>query len=238
METGINVSGMGLIVKDFVEDDCLLGTWEITEDFDTLYRGLQLIPEDENKLLGFKSGHRQLEWLSVRRLLQELTGDPTQRIVYSKERKPFLASGRYQISISHSYKYTSVLISKSKKVGLDLEYMSHRISNIAHKFINESEVISIDPKMQRYHLYIHWCAKEALYKICDKQDINFKKNLTIFPFEPESEGDIEGEVSNIHGHETFNLHYSRNGEYIMAWCAKDKQHLNEIFNFSLHEYLF
>lgn len=229
---------MGLIVKDYVEEDCLLGTWEITEDFNTLYKDLQLTPEDKHRLFGFKSEHRQLEWLSVRRLLLELTGNRQHRIVYSKERKPFLADGSYQISISHSFKYTSLLISKNKKVGLDLEYMSHRISNIAHKFINEQERITNDPEIKRYHLYVHWCAKEALYKICDKQDINFKKNLTIFPFQPQNEGEIEGEVSNIHGRETFNLHYSRNGEYIMAWCAKDKERLNEVFNFSLHEYLF
>lgn len=229
---------MGLIVKDFVEDDCLLGTWEIKEDFNTLLKDLQLISEDKNRLNGFRSANRQLEWLSVRRLLLELTGNPEHRIVYSRERKPFLADGSYQISISHSFKYTSILLSKSKKVGLDMEYMSHRISNIAHKFINEEEEITDDQNLRRYHLYIHWCAKEALYKICDKQDINFKQNLTIFPFEPKPEGIIEGEVSNIHGQETFKLHYHRKDDYVMAWCAKDKEHLNEVFNFSLHEYFF
>lgn len=230
---------MGLIVKKYVEDDCLLGTWHINEDFDELYNGLTLIPEDEQKLRSFKSEHRQLEWLSVRRLLLEITGNEKHRIVYSKERKPFLADGSHQISISHSFRYTSILISKTKKVGLDLEYMSHRISNIAHKFINDKEKITDeDTEKRRYHLYVHWCAKEALYKICDKQDINFKKNLTISPFKPGMKGELDGQVSNIHGHETFKLHYQRKGEYIMAWCAKDKQKLNEAFNFSMHEYLF
>lgn len=229
---------MGLLVKRYVENDCLLGTWEINEDFDTLKDGMDLLPEDNHKLHAFKSPHRQLEWLSVRRLLMELTGSSQPRIVYSPQRKPFLADRSYQISISHSYKYTSVLISKSKKVGIDLEFMSHRISNIAHKFINDNEMITNNPRERAYHLYIHWCAKEALYKICDKQDISFKKNLTIFPFVPAHKGEIEGEVSNIHGREKFRLHYQRNGDYIMAWCAKDKELLNEVFNFSLHEYLF
>ena len=98
--------------------------------------------------------------------------------------------------------------------------MSHKISNISFKFINEQELITDDPEFSRYHLYIHWCAKEALYKICDKQDINFKENLTIFPFHPKNEGQIKGRVLNIHGIEDFNLFYSKYNNYTIVWTCK------------------
>ncbi|NJK86471.1 MAG: 4'-phosphopantetheinyl transferase superfamily protein [Bacteroidales bacterium] len=120
-----------------------------------------------------------MEWLSVRVLLHELTGKEL-TIIYNGDRKPFIKGNSYHISISHSKNFSSVLLSRNRKVGIDLEYMSHRIERIAYKFINEKEYI--EDEFRKYHMYIHWCAKEALYKICDKQDINFKENLVIEPF--------------------------------------------------------
>jgi 4'-phosphopantetheinyl transferase EntD len=115
---------------------------------------------------------------------------------------------------------TSIFLSKTKRVGIDLEKMSHKISSIGHKFINSQEIITEDPELKRYHLYIHWCAKEALYKICDKQDINFKENLTITPFKPKDKGIIEGRVLNSNGVEDFKLRYQKYKDYAIAWTCK------------------
>jgi 4'-phosphopantetheinyl transferase EntD len=106
------------------------------------------------------------------------------------------------------------------KVGIDLEYMSHRISSISHKFINENDSITDNEEQKKYHLYIHWCAKEALYKICDKQDINFRDSLTIEPFQPSDSGVIQGRVHNRSRNELFNLNYFSLGNYVVVWCCK------------------
>jgi 4'-phosphopantetheinyl transferase EntD len=211
---------MGIISKNHLQEDCVLGIWEITESFQELYDSLTLSTEDEQRLFSFKSAGRRLEWLSVRKLLQTLTNDTKARITYDKNRKPFLYDQSYNVSISHSHNITAILLSKNRRVGLDLEYMSHRISNVAFKFINENEFITDDEKYKRYHLYIHWCAKEALYKICDKQDINFKQNLTILPFQQKESGLITGIVNNRYITEEFPVHYFRTGNYVTAWCCK------------------
>ena len=174
---------MGILKNEQVADDCLLGMWEIKEDFNTLFSRVKLDKDEIATLDSFKNFSRKVEWLSVRVLLNEMAGKFC-KIVYNEEHKPFLSDNSYNISISHSYRLTSVLLSQKKRVGIDLEYMSHRIKNIAHKFINEEEIVSRDPAIEGLHLYIHWCAKEALYKICDKNNINFKTNLTIPPFLP------------------------------------------------------
>jgi hypothetical protein len=142
------------------------------------------------------------------------------RIIYNEARKPFLLDNSYNISISHSNKLTSILIGRYMRVGIDMEYMSHRISRIANRFIHEEEVITPEPDLVKYHLYIHWCAKEALYKICDKQYINFKKNLRIDPFIPADKGEITGTVDNIKGTDTYRLSYMRMDDYITVWCYK------------------
>lgn len=227
---------MAILTKKYVEDDCLLGIWEITETYDELMGQVNLTDEELERLESFKSDARKLEFLSVRALLRNLTGNK-ETIVYNSKRKPFLKSGSHFISISHSFHYTSILLSKSKRVGLDLEYMSHKISSIAHKFINDQEFITDDPDNKRYHLYIHWCAKEALYKICDKQDINFKQNLIINPFEFDDSGDIDGIVTNKYGSEKFKIHYFKRDRYAVAWCAKEKSFMDKLFNFAPKEIL-
>jgi 4'-phosphopantetheinyl transferase len=210
---------MGLIINKHVDDDCQLGVWRITEDYDQLFSKIKLQASELETLNSFQNYQRKLEWLSVRVLVNELLQKES-RIIYNEQRKPFLYDYSHNISISHSKELTSILISKKKKVGIDLEFMSHQINNIAHKFINDHEQITDDPELHRLHLYIHWCAKEALYKICDKQDINFKHNLIIEPFVIENEGKLHGLVENIHVKERFTLNYFLIEDYVVVWCNK------------------
>lgn len=210
---------MGMIKNEQVAEDCLLGMWEIKEDFNTLYSKVRLDKDESETLNSFRNYSRKVEWLSVRVLLNEMLGKSS-KIIYNAERKPFLFDYSYNISISHSYRLTSVLLSKNKKVGIDLEYMSHRIRSIAHKFINERENISTEPSLEGLHLYVHWCAKEALYKICDKQNINFKMNLTIQPFLLESKGLITGIHHDEGVFDEYPMHYFIQDNYAIVYCCK------------------
>jgi phosphopantetheinyl transferase (holo-ACP synthase) len=210
---------MGILKNEQVADDCLLGMWEIKEDFNTLFSRVKLDKDEIATLDSFKNFSRKIEWLSVRVLLNEMAGKVC-KIVYNEEHKPFLHDNSYNISISHSYRLTSVLLSQKKRVGIDLEYMSHRIKNIAHKFINEDEIVSRDPSIEGLHLYIHWCAKEALYKICDKNNINFKTNLTIRPFLPESKGLITGIHHDENINDEYPMSYVVQDNYVIVYCCK------------------
>ncbi len=210
---------MAIVFNQFLESDCLVGLWEIEEDFDYLFSKITLDDEEKNTLFGFKNTARQVEWLSVRALLNELT-QKNSKIIYNEERKPFLSDKSHNISISHSNKLTSVILSKNKRVGIDLEYMSHRINNIAYKFINPNEYITSNKAFEELHMYIHWCAKEALYKICDKKNINFKDNLTIKPFEIEHEGFITGVHHDEAVLEEFQLKYMLRDNYVIVFCCK------------------
>jgi len=211
---------VGLISKKYVEEDVILAIWEITEDYDTLISELNLIEEDLKRVESFKNYQRKTEWLSVRTLLKETLGKEC-RIVYGPERKPYLADNSYNISISHSKNLTAVLLSKTKRVGLDLEFMDEKIKRIADKFLRQEELEEIVPEKEIYHLYLHWCAKEALYKINDKEDINFVTNLFIEPFHPKKEGKLAGFVDNSFMHERFTLQFFNMKNYAIVWCVKN-----------------
>jgi len=211
---------MGCITKHYLNGSSILGVWKIEEDINTLLDMIVLDADDKKKYKGFTSTSRRLEFLSVRALLAELLGKEA-KIVYNKNNKPFLKDGSRFISISHSHKLTAILCSTTEKVGIDLEYMSSNIGAFAFKFINRKEKVTKDPEARKYHLYLHWCAKEALYKICDKEGISFRKNLTIEPFEIKDAGEIRGSVHTRKINDSFDLFYSRYDNYAIVWTKKN-----------------
>jgi len=213
---------MACITKHYLNEFSILGVWKIEEDLDSLLNLVVLDEDDYKKYKGFSSNSRKLEFLSVRALLAELLGKDA-RIVYNKNNKPFLKDGSRFISISHSHKLSSILVSTNEKVGIDLEYMSSNIAAIAFKFLNRREKITKKQEEHRYHLYIHWCAKEALYKICDKEGISIRKNITIEPFNVKDSGEIKGHVHTEKINESFDLYYSKYDNYAIVWTKKNYQ---------------
>jgi len=211
---------MGCITKHYLNESTILGVWKIEEDIKTLLSMVELDGEDRKKYRIFKSTSRRLEFLSVRALLAELLGKDA-RIVYNKNNKPFLKDGSRFISITHSHKLTAIICSSDEKVGIDLEFMSANISSIAFKFMNRREKVTKNSETRKYHLYIHWCAKESLYKICDKEGISFRNNITILPFDVMESGEIKGRVHTKKINESFDLYYSRYDNYAIVWTKKN-----------------
>lgn len=210
---------MGCITKHYLNKDTILGVWKIEEDIPSLLELVDLSPEDRKRYNVFRSTSRMTEFLSVRALLAELLGKDA-RIVYNKNNKPFIKDGTYFISISHSYRLTAILISKDERVGIDVEYMRPNINSIAYKFLNKKEKITRNKEHRIYHLYVHWCAKEAMYKICDKEGINIINDITVEPFEIKDSGEIAGTVKNQRIDERFTLYYSRYDNYTIVWTKK------------------
>jgi 4'-phosphopantetheinyl transferase len=211
---------MGCITKHFLNEYSILGVWKIVEDLNTLLESVILDSEEKKKYKGFRSNSRKLEFLSVRALLSELLGKEA-RIVYNKNNKPFLKNGSHFISISHSHKLTAILLSTNEKVGIDLEYMSINIAAFANKFMNRKEKVIKDPENRKYYLYLHWCAKEALYKICDKEGISIRNNITIEPFKLLESGELKGKVHTEKIKESFDLFYTRYDNYAIVWTKKN-----------------
>ena len=211
---------MGCITKHYLNESTILGVWKIEEDTDTLLTMVDLDANERKKYNSYTSISRKLEFLSVRALLAELLGKEA-KIVYNKNNKPFMKDGSRFISISHCHKLTAIICSTNERVGIDLEYMSSNIGALAFKFLNRKERITKNPDNKLYHLYIHWCAKESLYKICDKEGISLKKNITIEPFEIGESGEIKGQVKTVKINETFELHYTRYNDYTIVWTKKN-----------------
>ncbi len=210
---------MGCITKHYLNRETMLGVWKIEEDLPTLLEMVELGPEDKKRYSVFRSTSRKVEFLSVRALLAEML-DRSARIVYNKNNKPFIKDGSHFISISHSNKLTAIILSTNERVGIDLEYMRVNINAFASRFLNKREKVTRRWADRTYHLYIHWCAKETMYKICDKEGINIVNDITIEPFDVKESGEIRGYVKNERIDDQFTLYYSKYDNYTIVWTKK------------------
>ena len=155
--------GLTLIKR---QENNVLGIWKIKESLEEAIKVYNKpIP------LEFKSKKRQLEYILTRLLLHQI--DENLKILYNEFGAPTLNNNK-NISISHSSDLIAVIISE-KKAAVDIEKISNKPLKIIHKFISNNDSI-LDNKMEAT---LAWSAKEAVYKLHQKGEIDFKKDIII-----------------------------------------------------------
>jgi len=158
--------------------------WKISESIEFFLDNLVLNQESSERIKGMKSELHQRAFLSVRILLREF-GYSDLDLFYDSFGKPFLKDGKH-ISISHSYNFSIVAISKLK-IGIDIEKQRCKIIKIAPKFIGyETFYLNKNEESQIQKLTWVWCTKEALYKLYGTPEISFKNHFRVLPFSIES----------------------------------------------------
>ncbi|MCL2074045.1 MAG: 4'-phosphopantetheinyl transferase superfamily protein [Marinilabiliaceae bacterium] len=189
--------------------------WKISETFDELIEMIPFSPEMKSKLVNFKNQSRKIEWLVSRILLFNHTG-LIPNIEYNEVGQPFIWGFDKKISISHTTGYAAVVISETDFAGIDIEQPKERILRVAQKFINPIETAFV-PKNEDINYYtLIWCAKETLFKMLKKREINFIEDLIIFPFIIENKGIIKAKVAGNPPTE-FDLEYIVTPEYHLVW---------------------
>lgn len=126
--------------------------------------------------------HSNIHWLASRVLLQELFIGQSIELHKDEFNKPSLRINHkpYAVSITHSYDYAAVMISRSHAVSIDMERIDSRILKVSHKFIRDDESYGESNPIV-YHTII-WSAKETLYKYYGKKELDFKLNIRVHPF--------------------------------------------------------
>ncbi|WP_250433297.1 4'-phosphopantetheinyl transferase family protein [Hanstruepera flava] len=159
--------------------------WKITESYDDLLNPITLKPENMERVLGMKSELHQRGFLSVRHLLAEF-GYQDSDLFYDENGKPHLKDGK-QISITHSFNFSAVVVSDSK-VGIDIEKQREKIGRIAHKFMDyESQYLNVEDTEYVRKLTVIWCVKESLYKLFATPGLSFLQHTLVIPFAIEDE---------------------------------------------------
>lgn len=153
--------------------------WNITESEAWLRTGLTLRDTSINRLFTMSSELHRRGFLSIRHLLRT-AGYTDQNLYYDELGKPHLEDDSY-ISITHSYEFTAIIISK-EPVGIDIEKQRDKIVRIAPKFIGFEESFLADLKNPVKELTVVWGAKESMYKLYGHKGLGFKAHCLVAPF--------------------------------------------------------
>ena len=158
----------------------MFGLWKITEEIEELLPLAKLSSRDLETWTAFKAIQRKKEWLATRALLNELTGQPTQ-ISYHDDGRPYLEDYPMKISISHTKGYAAVLLHSKSDPGIDIELDSRSAERVATRILTPEELESCreNEGISNKKLLIHWCAKEAIFKMIPDNSVSYAKQIHI-----------------------------------------------------------
>lgn len=142
-------------------------------------------------------------------------------IEHDSNGKPLLDNG-WNISISHTIGFACVIISQSKTVALDIEYVNNRVFKIANRFLSIREKQDLEGcaknetfEQQRTRLLLYWCAKETIYKYFSEENLSFDDIFVNIGKKIERCGEIE--ATNKKSGRTIRIAYTQNNEYVLTY---------------------
>ncbi|MBD3725181.1 MAG: 4'-phosphopantetheinyl transferase superfamily protein [Flavobacteriaceae bacterium] len=222
--------------------------WKITEDFNTLFREVQLKDTSLSRLEKMKSERHQKGFLAVRMLLQHI-GYSDYDLFYDEKGKPHLEiKGKRQkakdkseflhtknllpfsqnhlgeeihISISHSFDFSCICISSDKIVGIDIEIVKPKILKIAPRFMDISHLENLSEVEKIQKATVIWGAKESIFKIKNEKGISFPQHIFENPFLL-SDSRCDAELRFNNKTEKFDIHFYKVEDYIFV-AALPKQ---------------
>lgn len=156
---------MPFILKSNLSGKGLLGVWQITESAGALEASLLLREEEKVHVSSIRNELRKRQWLACRKMIREMTGDPSAGVVYSDAGEPLMHDRSRFVSISHSGDFAAVILSEHHRTGIDIEVMKERITRVADRFLSPEEKARISEPDRIEKLFAHWSAKESLFKL-------------------------------------------------------------------------
>lgn len=173
------------LYRDFSNDTATILLWKYDEK-EELDPSELLEKENFEKIKDYHPT-KVKELLLVRKILKSVL--PDHQILY-KEREPYLFPQDFEISVTHSFPYAALAISKNK-IGIDIEPFNDKIVRIQHKFLDEKESAFIEKEHEVAYLTIIWSLKESLYKIHHSNYWSLKKHYEVKPFRLDFPFDIK-----------------------------------------------
>jgi len=208
-----------LLHKKNITNGAIIACWKIEESIEELL----LILANDKKLIRqisqFGSEKRKLEFLATRVLLNTVL-NTEKEIAYFPSGAPYLTDNSFKISISHTGAFVMIILHPTKKVGIDIEKISDKAVRVKHKFLSENEIDFVENSLEKTHLTLLWCAKEALYKIINAEIVDFVTDLRVMPFQPYLEGEMQATETCTPQQKEYTLYYSVEPEVCCVWTVE------------------
>lgn len=205
---------MPLLYQQNINEDTRLGLWHIEEPEAFFLKRVELTASISHP-------HKRLQHLAGRFLLTELFPDfPLSLVKIADTRKPFLEEEAFHFSISHSRDYAAALVSRTTRVGVDVEVISEKSSRLKYKFLNEEE----DERLlncgwgHNMAATVGWSIKEALFKWYGLGSVDFREDLFIEKIQSEKHVAYKGKAWVRKEKNTeLNFEGKRMGDHCLSW---------------------
>ncbi len=176
---------MPVFFQHQINDHTRLGIWKIEESEEFFKAHVPVHREVTHP-------RKRLQHLAGRFLLPFLFPDFPHRLIrIADTKKPFLAGEQYHFSISHCGDYAAAIVSRDKRVGIDIEIPAEKIEMIRWKFLKEQEwalfqlAESMDPDYRL--LTLLWSCKEAVFKWYGGGEVDFRKHIQLQAIDPDNQ---------------------------------------------------
>jgi 4'-phosphopantetheinyl transferase len=209
---------MAIAYRQRIDEDTEFALWKIEEQAEDLYNQLQLNDDEKAFVEKISNGKRHLHWLGTRVLLRKMLR--TEEYIdcqVDEHGKPYLVSLPYHISLSHSFDYAAVMISKKSAVGIDIEQVKEKVERIASRFLAPEELAFINNDQRIPHLYACWCAKEAVYKCYGQKEVSFMDDIALAPFDYADTGQLNAILSKDAIKMDYTVGYLQYKDYMIGY---------------------
>jgi 4'-phosphopantetheinyl transferase EntD len=212
---------MALVHYEALNSDSAWGIWKIEESEEQLLEVLKDSASDLLHFQGISHPRIRLESIASRVVVKELTskfGAEYQGLFKNKNGKPFLYNLQFNISYSHTENYAAAIIHKSLPVGIDSENIQPKLLNIATRFLSEPELKMTGDDLRK--ICACWCAKEAMYKLYNIKDVEFRDNLKLSHLVEKADGSfqLQAEIHVGSFHSKTNIYCKQFEDIMVAYC--------------------
>ena len=209
---------MGLYLKKKLDNEAEIGVWQITETEEELIE-LSSTPSDEMEEISFiRSESLRKQRLAVRALLNTMFDDKVY-LSHHDNGKPYIENNPVNISITHTAKYVAVILHEEENVGIDIESLDRDFSVVDKKALSVDEFEDLEDEKRNEQLAIYWCAKEAIFKLLSRYNVDFAEQIEIERFRLRGEGELEATFSAKNEEEEFDLEYITFDRHVLVWVV-------------------
>jgi phosphopantetheinyl transferase len=147
--------------------------------------------------------HKRLQHLAGRYLLRLLFPlFPLELIKIADTRKPFLENEAFHFSISHCADFAAAIVSKEKRVGVDVEVVTPKIEKIKHRFSTAAEIALLESQftsnnsllVPKEQLTFLWSCKEAVFKWYGNGGVDFREDIVFEKIKHSPETEVVSEL--------------------------------------------
>lgn len=188
---------MPLILIKEPQQETKLAVWEIAEE-ETFFQRKASVQRE------IAHPQKRLQHLAGRYLLKELFPDfPAHEIAVAPTRKPFLPGDAFHFSISHCANLAAVVVSRDRRVGVDVEKITEKTVKLKGKFLDADALAQFDAWVKKaaalpfFHgdpealcATLIWSAKEAMFKWYGLGNVDFRQQMLVRSLSFQDDGKV------------------------------------------------